>query len=343
MSAREPVSVVVPTYNRAALVGRAVDSALAAIAPGDEILVVDDGSTDGTERALAPYAGRVRYVRQPHAGAGRARNRGVEEARHPWLAFLDSDDEWMPDRLELGRRALAALPDVVFTFGDFGARGAPGEIRRTLRFWHRDPRSWEEILGAGVPFSSLASLPPGREDFTVHVGRLYETLLRGPYVAANTALVRREAAADALRFPEDLPTFEDWECFARVARRAPVAFLDCDMAWQWVHAAERLTNADTFVRATTRLILIDRVWGADPVFLAAHRRTYDELVRGQRLLRARGLIRRGQTAEARRELARVPGAPVATRLASALPGPVARRLVSARRLLTAWGASRAPA
>ena len=101
------VSVVIPTYNRARLVCRAIDSALAATATGDEIIVVDDGSTDGTEAALAAYRGRIRYVKADHRGAGVARNRGVSEARGPLIAFLDSDDEWMPDKLELQRTLMA--------------------------------------------------------------------------------------------------------------------------------------------------------------------------------------------------------------------------------------------
>ncbi len=332
-----PVSVVVPTYNRASLVGRAVESVLAAVTPGDEVIVVDDGSTDDTEAALRPYAGRLRHVRVPHGGAGRARNRGIREATHAWVAFLDSDDEWMPDRLLLTRRVLEARPDVLFCFTDFAAHRAAGESRRHLAAWHRDPRGWDEILGPGVPFSTLCSLPPGRTDFALHVGDLYPPLLRAPYVPCNTALVRRDRAGADLHFAEDLPTYEDWECFARLARHGPAAYLDCETAWQWAHEGPRLTDADRFVRATTRLTLVDRVWGADAAFLAAHRDEYDRLVRQQRLIRARWWIQEGRTSEARRELAQVSGAPASHRLAAALPGPVARRLASARARLRPSG------
>jgi glycosyltransferase involved in cell wall biosynthesis len=332
-----PVSVVVPTYNRSTLVGRAVESALAALAEGDEVIVVDDGSSDETEKVLERYAGRLRYVRQPHAGAGRARNRGVREARHPWVAFLDSDDEWLPDRLSLTRRVLEARPDVLFCFTDLAAHRAEGESRRHLATWHRDPRRWDEILGPGVPFSALGPLPPGRADFLVHVGDLYPSLLRSPYVPCQTALVRRDRAGEHLRFAEDLPTYEDWECFARLARHGKAAYLDCETAWQWSHRGPRLTDADRFVRATTRLTLVERVWGADADFLAGHREQYDRIVQDQRLIRARWWIQEGRTAEARRELAQVRQAPASHRLAAALPGPVARGLVSARAWLRSSG------
>ncbi|HKQ75658.1 MAG TPA: glycosyltransferase family 2 protein, partial [Blastocatellia bacterium] len=87
-----PVSVVIPTYNRAKHIVRSLRSVLAAIAPGDEVIVVDDGSTDNTREALEPYRDRIRYVMGPHRGAGAARNCGIAEARHPLVAFNDSDD-----------------------------------------------------------------------------------------------------------------------------------------------------------------------------------------------------------------------------------------------------------
>jgi glycosyltransferase involved in cell wall biosynthesis len=93
------ISVVIPTYNREVLLGRAIESALGQRRPGAEVLVIDDGSTDGTERVLARYTGRLRAIRQENRGGAAARNRGVAEAEGDWIAFLDSDDFWPPDYL----------------------------------------------------------------------------------------------------------------------------------------------------------------------------------------------------------------------------------------------------
>jgi glycosyltransferase involved in cell wall biosynthesis len=102
------ISVVIPTYNRAPLIRRAVESALTQTRSPFEVIVVDDGSTDETPREVGELGTRVRYVRQANAGASAARNRGVEESRAPWVAFLDSDDLWNDTHLERISRALDA-------------------------------------------------------------------------------------------------------------------------------------------------------------------------------------------------------------------------------------------
>src|SRR5690606_28833767 len=114
-NAGEPrISVVIPVFNREATIERAIDSVLAQTLGPAEIVVVDDGSTDGTADAIARYGDRVRHLHQRNAGASAARNLGVRCARSEWVAFLDSDDHWVPGHL-------AAMVDAI------GAtRGAAG-------------------------------------------------------------------------------------------------------------------------------------------------------------------------------------------------------------------------
>jgi hypothetical protein len=104
----ESISVVIPTFNRADVVGRAVESALRQSHPPGQVIVVDDGSTDATPEVLRPYGDTIEYVHQENAGASAARDRGVALARHPWIAFLDSDDYWTPDHLARMVRAIEA-------------------------------------------------------------------------------------------------------------------------------------------------------------------------------------------------------------------------------------------
>ena len=114
------VSALIPTYNRREHVARAIDSVLAQTVPVDEIIVIDDGSTDGTREFLqARYAKRLRVYTQPNQGVGAARRRALELATGEWVAYLDSDDEWLPERNAAFRRAASSVPEnVAWIFGD---------------------------------------------------------------------------------------------------------------------------------------------------------------------------------------------------------------------------------
>lgn len=108
------VSVVIPTYNRARIIRKALDTALAQTYENIEIIVVDDGSTDDTETALADYADKIRYIKQSNQGASAARNHGIREARGKYIAFLDSDDQWLPHKLERQVALMESQPDLSF-------------------------------------------------------------------------------------------------------------------------------------------------------------------------------------------------------------------------------------
>jgi hypothetical protein len=112
------VSVVVPTYDRAALVGEAIASALAQDIDDLEVVVVDDGSTDGTREVVSRFDSRVRYLRQRNRGAAAARNLGVAAARGRYVAFLDSDDVWVPEKLSVELAIFARLPAVDAVISD---------------------------------------------------------------------------------------------------------------------------------------------------------------------------------------------------------------------------------
>jgi len=114
------VSAIIVTYNRLKFIRRAIDSVLAQTIPVDEIIVVDDGSTDGTAAAIGEWFGpAVKVVRQENGGVGVARRTGVLEATGDWIAFLDSDDEWVPNRTERFLEAARRVPaEVAWIFGD---------------------------------------------------------------------------------------------------------------------------------------------------------------------------------------------------------------------------------
>jgi glycosyltransferase involved in cell wall biosynthesis len=114
------ISALIPTYNRQRYIFRAIDSVLSQIAPVDEVILVDDGSTDGTAEEIEHrFGSRIRVIRQANAGVSSARRRAVLEARGDWIAFLDSDDVWTPDRNLAMLEAIEKAPaDVAWIFGN---------------------------------------------------------------------------------------------------------------------------------------------------------------------------------------------------------------------------------
>jgi len=339
------VSVIIPTYNRSALVVRAINSALASTSPGDEVLVIDDGSTDDTEAAVRSLGDAIRYVRIKNAGPGAARNRGIELAECPFLTFLDSDDEWLPDKLQLQRKVMEKYSDVVFCFGNLSIKRRSGEtLHDALSYFRADLNVGSadintplaEILGPGVPFSSIAALPTGRSDFNIHVGDMYPVQMDVHYVTSDTVMVRKELAGARFRYPEDVRLMEDWECFARLSKMGPVAYLDCELA-VWVnHGGFRLTDVDGISQATRRISLLQRVWGADEQFLGAHAARYQSLLNSQYLKRSKFMIKAGQLTEAKADL-RACGGPLSYRIVASLPPFLVKITLWARRKVRGLG------
>lgn len=335
------ISIIIPTFNRAGHVEAAIRSALDQMTPADELIVVDDGSQDRTLEVLNRFGGRLRVLRTDHCGAGRARNLGVREAKSELVAFLDSDDTWLPGKLQIQRAFMEARPDVLFSFTNFEVERRDGSIQsRYLDLWNRDRTSWEEAFGPGYRFSSVAQLPEGVPDFRVYEGDLYRLQLTGFYVLTDTLVVRRREAGGALHFAEDLSTYEDLECFYRLAREGKGALLDIETARQLDHPHDRLSQMDSLAKIDARLTLLRRIWGRDSAFLAHHqdlyRRTLDALLDQK----AGVHILLGQNRHARKALAEMSSPPVHLRILSRLPSVLTLSAISARRVLRAKARSR---
>ncbi len=133
---RAQFSVVIPVYNSASTLGRAIDSVLTQTWPAFEIIVIDDGSTDESLQVALGFGDQVRVLRQPNAGVSMARNRGAESANGDWLAFLDADDWYYPDRLKLHAEWIACDPTLDFLTGDYEYRREHGSLIGTSMVMH---------------------------------------------------------------------------------------------------------------------------------------------------------------------------------------------------------------
>jgi glycosyltransferase involved in cell wall biosynthesis len=266
------ITVSIPTFNRAHLIGHAIDSVLAQTYKNVEVVVVDDGSTDNTAAVVAGYGDRVRYHWQKNGGLGVARNTGLDLATGDCIAFLDSDDYWYPFKLELQVALLTRLEDVSFTFSEFTILKDDGSTTpQGSRTWLADNVRWDDIYplrlsarDAGVQAADVAG------DFPIYTGRMYRRFLDEAFVLPTTAMVRRDALR-GLRFTEGMTIFEDWEFFARLARDNDGAFTDIETAVNRGHNEPgRLTRCSSLAKAECYLDMLERVWKADPVFRAEY-------------------------------------------------------------------------
>ncbi len=151
------ISVVIPAYNAGRYIGRAIDSVLAQTRPAEEIIVVDDGSTDNTAEIAGAYGDRIRFIRQENAGASVARNTGIAAATGNWIAFLDADDEWLPEKLRLQTEHLERNPDLTWTTANY-VRCYCDSNRREDDLAGERLNNAEAVLNAGNIFKAISRL-----------------------------------------------------------------------------------------------------------------------------------------------------------------------------------------
>lgn len=239
------VAVVIPTYNRAHLLERALSSVARQTRPADQCLVVDDGSTDDTGTLLrARWSGMAR-LEQPHRGVSAARNLGIREASADWIAFLDSDDCWMPDKLEKQLRALAGTDHVICHSDEVW-------IRRGRRV---NPKARHRKRG----------------------GWIYRHCLPLCAMSPSTVLVRRDVLLAAGGFDESLPACEDYDLWLRLCARYPVLFLEEALATRYGGHADQL-SARHWGMDRFRVAALERILGDPALSRADHHATLETLV-----------------------------------------------------------------
>ena len=216
------VSVIIPAYNAEAFIAGTVQSVLDQTFQDVEIIVVDDGSTDGTLLALERFGSHIHVHRQPNGGVARARNTGVSLAQGSWVAFLDADDLWLPDKLE--RQLAAASAPLVYTDRlNIGARGDLPELQ------------------------SLVT--------PMHDGDLFVRLLReGNFITNTSVMMRRELFLQLGGFYTGLNGTEDWDLWIRVAERHPIALVPEPLVKYRFHDGSISRNYERMSRERTDVI-----------------------------------------------------------------------------------------
>ncbi len=278
------VSVVIPTYNRADLLPRAIQSVLRQTVPPVEILVVDDGSTDTTSDVCAGFGDSVRYVRVPNGGVARARNVGIAAARGEFVALLDSDDTWSADKLEVQLAALAAFPGAEWSITGCEVRDVAGELVP-------GPQSFAGVFPV---FRDLALDPVAtfgralaRRNVEAAGGRhrcfggdLFPLLLLGNMGLPSSLLVRRRVFEKVGMFDPTLRLAEETEFFLRMATAYPTVVVMSPLVQYRLAQADSLTSSANSVALSTAALraldaavaLRDRLTNAERAAWRAGRR-----------------------------------------------------------------------
>ncbi len=290
------VSVVIPTYNRADLVGEAIESALGQTYSAREVIVVDDGSTDGTSAVLARYGDAIRTVRTAHRGCAAARNTGIGLARGAYLAFVDSDDVAPSDKLAIQVPVLEANPEAGFAYGPSVAFGPdlPGEVlHQPVR---PDPHGFVAV-----------------------------DLFLTTRIGFDSVLLRREAVEQVGGFDETLHYNEDTDLLLRVALDWKAVCLDVPTGRHRWHSGRKSRDEVALGHAVLRSM--ERILASRPDFrvllgMRAESRLADVHWGISRVLAARGEVA-GSRDEAAAAWKHRPSAALATwRLALELPALV---------------------
>lgn len=262
------ISVLVPTYNRKALLRESLESIFAQEFTGYEVIVVDDGSNDGTEKMMSGLRNRsnLRYICVNHSGLpGKVRNIGAAEGQGEYLAFLDSDDLWLPEKLSKQLRYMKA-----------GAL----RISHTREIWLREGK---EISQKGQKHR--------RE------GMIFRDALKKCIIGPSTVIMERELFEESGGFREDLEIAEDYEFWLRITCRHPIGYLDealtIKRAGSWEQLSEKYGHIEYF-RIKGLRDLVENGYFEDLHILARQ-----ELVRKCRIYAA-GCRKRGRSEEAAR-------------------------------------------
>ena len=189
------ISVVIPTYNRRQTIGRSIDSILNQTLFPSEIIVVDDGSTDGTSDYIQSNFPSIRLLQQSNKGVSSARNMGIRSSNSDWVALLDSDDEWFPKKLEKQVMTLSQSPDIKFC--------------HTEEIWIRN----------GVRVNQM-------KKHQKYGGHIFNKCLDMCRISPSSVLFHRSILDDVGYFDKDQKVCEDYDLWLRITAKYPVLYID---------------------------------------------------------------------------------------------------------------------
>lgn len=189
------ISVIIPAYNRAPVLPRAIDSVLAQTHAADEIIVIDDGSTDKTQQLIENQYPQIKYFSQKNKGVSAARNSGIKAASENWVCLLDSDDSWQANKLEKQIEAITKHAEFL--------------ICHTNETWYRD----EKVLNQQKKHEKRG-------------GHIFQHCLPLCAISPSSVMINKSLFDEVGLFDEDLPACEDYDMWLRICCQHPVLFIN---------------------------------------------------------------------------------------------------------------------
>jgi len=201
------VSVIIPTYNRSAFISKAVSSVLKQTYRDYEIIIIDDGSTDATAAIIERFNGdKIKYIYQSHKGRSSARNKGVAKSNGDYIAFLDSDDVWLPEKLAIQVKAMDDTPKCGLAYTD---------------------AFMEDINGDNIEQRS--------KKYSCPSGDVFAQLYNWNFISTSTSMIRREIVDSCGLFNEEFGGAEDYDLWLRIAAKHEILFIDKILARYCYH------------------------------------------------------------------------------------------------------------
>ncbi len=262
---QEPVSVIIPTYNRTEFLKNAIDSVLAQTYAHYELIIVDDGSEDNTAELVSSYGRNLSYIRQQNRGPAAARNAGIEAARYDLLAFLDSDDWFDKEKLATQLTCMQQHPNYL--------------ISHTQEVWYRRGRLLNQKKKHQKPD-----------------GFIFAQSLKLCAVGMSTVMARRKLFDLVGGFDENLPCCEDYDLWLRASIRHPFLLVDKPLTYKNGGRPDQLSSLHRIGMDKYRIRAIEKVLAANGLSAEQRQQAASELFKKCRIY-GNGCIKYGRLEE----------------------------------------------
>ena len=234
------VSVIIPTYNCAQYITEAVESVLNQTYKDFEIIVVDDGSTDNTKEVIKPYLNKIKYIYQQNSGPSAARNRGIKEAKGEYIAFLDADDIWLAQKLELQIKFMEKEKEVGLIFSDMILFNEKGIIKNSF-------------LKEKLFFNKLSIKPLSSTEKVIY-DNVFNALLQENFIPTNTVIVKKECFNKVGFFDKTLFSVEDRDMWLRIGLFYDIGFINFPLVLTRFHETNISANQELALKSRLKVM-----------------------------------------------------------------------------------------